>query len=143
MNRLLLVSFFLCICLTFSYGQQEKQLLKLEFFDKIPLEIDGCSGLYTYDTTLIKKEKYIIITDLQDLAFIKVQGRQIKLKFFKNIELQQSTYKAIYKGEGYTITLTTSTVKQIDTELSLENGKLEILKGTSKLSVKIHGKSGC
>ena len=115
----------------------------MEFFNKIPSEIDGCSGLYTFDTTSIKKEKYIIITDLQDFAFIKVQGRQIKLKLFKIIELSQLKHKAIYKGEGYTITLTTKSSKQIDTELSLDNGSLEVLKGTFKLSIKIHGESGC
>ena len=98
----------------------------MEFFNKIPSEIDGCSGLYTFDTTAIKNEKYIIITDLQDFAFIKVQGRQIKLKLFKNIELSQLKHKAIYKGEGYTITLTTKSSKQIDTELSLDNGSLEV-----------------
>ena len=142
-KRLFFISIIFFAFATVSNAQQKDQLLKLDFFNKIPSAIDGCSGLFTYDTTSLKNKKYIIITDLQELAFIKVNGKQIMLKKIQNKQLTKMTFKTIYKGDGYTIILTTTTGKQLDIESSLDIGTLEILKESYKLLIKIHGQSGC
>ena len=128
---------------TVSNAQQKDQLLKLDFFNKIPPEIDGCSGLFTYDTTSLKKKRYIVVTDLQELAFIRVNGKQFMLKKIQNKQLFKNTFKTIYRGEGYMIILTTTTRKQLDIESSLDIGTVEILTESCKLSIKVHGESGC
>src|SRR5215469_16157193 len=142
MNRLLILSLTLLMHAFAASGQQKIQSIKLDFFNKIPFQIDGCSGLYTYDSTSLKKKKYIVVTDLQETAFINVDGKQITLKLIKNVEFSKDSYRTIYKGSGYTIVLTTKTLKQSD-EVWIEGGTLEISKGQNKVTIKIHGESGC
>ena len=143
MKQFLILSTIFCLLTGTTNGQQSNATLKLDFITKIPSVIDGCSGLYTYDATSLKKEKYIIVWDLQEIAFIKVQGKEIKLQTTDKKELPKSVYKATFKGGGYTVILTTKTVKKTGEESSLDNGTLEIIKGSDKLLIKIHGESGC
>ena len=143
MNKLLILALALLIYTFVANGQQKTQTIKLEFFKKIPSQIDGCSGLYTYDSTSLKKKKYIVVTNLQETAFIKVKGNRITLKRISNTELSKNSYKAIFKGGGYTLVLTTKTLKQSGDEVWIERGSVEILQGKNKVTIKIHGESGC
>ena len=143
MNRLLIFTLTFATCSFVVSGQEKVQSIKLDFFNKVPSEIDGCSGLYTYDSTSLKSKKYIIITDLQETAFIKVDGKQITLKRISNSELSKNSYKTVYKGSGYTVVLTTKILKQSGDEVWIEGGSVEISKGQTKVIIKIHGESGC
>ena len=127
----------------FASGQHKTESIKLDFFNKIPSQIDGCSELLTYDSTSLKKEKYIIVTDLQENAYIKVDGKQITLKRMSNIELSKGSYKSIYKGNSYTLILTTKTLRQSGDEVWIEAGSVEIQQGKNKVTIKVHGEAGC
>jgi hypothetical protein len=117
--------------------------IKLEFFKSIPAEIDGCSGTYTYDSISLKKERYIFITNGNGLGMIHVNGKIISLKMVSTKELSKTSWKQVFKGEGYTLTLTTKVTKRLDEEDIFESGTLEIIKGSDKVIIKIHGESGC
>ncbi|MDP9041130.1 MAG: hypothetical protein M3N30_04050 [Bacteroidota bacterium] len=58
------------------------------------------------------------------------------------IQLSKRKYKSTYKGEGYTIILITTPVKEYD-EGSLDKGTLEIANGQNKVVIKVHGEAGC
>lgn len=142
MKHTLLIGLIICFLVGLSNGQQAPQPIKIDLITKIPSEIDGCSGLYTYDTTSMKRNKYVIVTDLQEFGLIKIQGKEIRLKISDKKELSSTTFKTVFKGDGYIITLVTKTGKRID-ELSIETGTLEITKDAQKVILKIHGESGC
>jgi hypothetical protein len=126
----------------FGNGQNKKESIKLDFFTSIPSVIDGCMGAYTYDTATLKSEKYIIITNLQDLAIIKVSGNEISLKRTSNVKIG-NTFKDIYKGHGYTVVLLVKDVKQTGDEGALETGKLVITYEECTIEINIHGEAGC
>jgi hypothetical protein len=117
--------------------------IHLEYFKSIPAEIDGCSGIYTYDSISLKKERYIFITNGNGLGMIHVNGKIISLKMVSTKELSKTSWKQVFKGEGYTLTLTTKETKRLDEEDIFESGTLEIVKGSDKVIIKIHGESGC
>jgi hypothetical protein len=71
--RLFMLVLFLSAKYIPATGQEKDSGIKLEYFNKIPAQIDGCSGLYTYDATILKKRKYIFICDLQLYGLIKGQ----------------------------------------------------------------------
>src|SRR5689334_8151035 len=142
MKHILVLGLILCVLACTLKAQHGTPSLSLDFINKIPPQIDGCSGLYTYDTTSMKKKKYIIVTDLQELGFIKIMGKEIKLKVSSEKELSNTTFRTVFKGDGYIITLTTKTGKQID-EVSIETGTLEIIKGSQTITLKVHGEAGC
>jgi hypothetical protein len=143
MNRLLILTLAFLNYTFVASGQQKTQPIKLDYFNSIPSQIDGCSGLYTYDSTSLKKKKYIVVTDLQEVAIIKVDGKQIALKRTSNAELSKDSYRSVYKGSGYTMVLTTKTLKQSGDEVWIERGSVDITHGQSKVTIKIHGESGC
>ena len=39
-----------------SYGQDHIEVVKPEFITHIPHDIEGCTGLFTFDTTNFKKK---------------------------------------------------------------------------------------
>jgi hypothetical protein len=137
------MSFAFCLLSLFGNGQNKKESLKLDFFTTIPSIIDGCMGAYTYDTAALKSERYVIITNLQDLAIIKVNGKEISLKRTSNVKINENTFKDIYKGKGYTVVLLIKDVKQTGDEGSFETGKLVITYQRSTIEIYIHGEAGC
>jgi hypothetical protein len=141
MYRLSIV-FVFCLQSLFGNGQNKKESFKLDFFTSIPGIIDGCMGAYTYDTAALKSDRYVIITNLQDLAIIKVKGKEISLKRISNVKTG-NTYKDVYKGQGYTVILIVRDVKQIGDEGSLETGKLVITYEQSTIEINIRGEAGC
>jgi hypothetical protein len=143
MRTLFILSFVFTTLLTSLNAQQNNAPIKLDFFKSIPKVIDGFSCIYTYDTTSLKKERYVFISNIQDLGLIKVNGKTISLKMVSNKQVSKVSWKYVFKGSGYTITLTTKQVKQTVEEVSLESGTLEVINGVNKLIIKIHGESGC
>lgn len=136
----------LCVILIFwffeSKGQGNDKGIKLDYFDSKPTEIDGCEGDYTYDTTSLNKGKFILVTNIQKLAFIRVNGENIRLEIVEFIQLAKGKSKATYKGNGYIVVLKTGTIKVYD-EGALEAGTFEISNGSNKVTIKVHGQSGC
>jgi hypothetical protein len=136
------------------YGQGRQGMLKLDYFNKIPAQVAGCSGLYTYDSVSIKKEKYIIVTDLGEFAYIHIGGKQIQLKLvggdsfiFDNTQIKK-IYKGVYKGNAYQIILKTKSAKNggetwEKTESWVDMGTAELTIGKKQFTIKIHGISGC
>jgi len=137
--------FFFVITLSsffINHSLAQQNIQKPDFI-KIPFAIDGCSGLYTYDSIPLKKQQYIFVTNLQELAFIKIAGKQIKLKETAHKSFPNKTDKTTYTGSGFTVILTTKTVKETGNETGIETGTIEIIKGTRHFSIKIHGEGGC
>ncbi|MEP6676097.1 MAG: hypothetical protein ABJA78_13125 [Ferruginibacter sp.] len=139
MNKLLVLVFI------FSAGlKANAQSFKLDYFSKVPAAIKDCSALYTYDTTALKKKKYIIVADFQNLAFITVAGKKISLTL-GDTKTEGKNNISNYSGGGYNVVLNTHSTKTSASASGKdqEEGTMMITKGNSKLSFKIHGESGC
>ena len=142
MHKLLISSLIIFSQFASAHGQVERPII-LDYFKGTPAEIDGCSGSFTYDSISLKHEKYIVITDLQNLAFIKISGEIIKLTLYEKKHPSDKRFIEKYKGSGYTLILSTVEGKQIGDELWLSSGTIEISNGNHKLILKIHGEGGC
>lgn len=137
------------------YAQGGVKPLRLDLFHGIPKQVDsGCNGLYTYDSVSLKKEEYIIVTNLQGSAYIIVNRVQIRLKLIGDPstdignKLITKTYMAVFQGVNYQVILKTTTDKNDDetwgsTETWRDMGTLVIIRGKQRVIIKIHGISGC
>lgn len=67
MNRLFILALAFLTYTFNASGQEMTHSIKLDFFKMIPPQIDGCSALYTYDSTSLNSKKYIVLTDFQKL----------------------------------------------------------------------------
>lgn len=117
--------------------------IRLDLLNNIPEQIDGCSGLYTADTILLQQQQYLFVSNLQELAFVKINDRQITLKRIKEESLPKDAHRDTYEGGGYTVILHIKATKRTGDELFYHEGTLEVWQGEKKVTVKIHGESGC
>jgi hypothetical protein len=120
------------------------QTPRLDYFPSLPKAIDGCSGTYTYDSVALKKERYIFVENLQELAFLYVSGKEIALNKIKSLVLPGGKKtRTEYQGSGYTVILIVREVKQTGDEVTYLEGTLEVKYGQTSLSFKIHGEAAC
>lgn len=117
---------------------------KLDFFEAIPDTIDGCGEYFTYELNEIANDKYIFLSNLTDLAIIKIKGNDVYLKkdLIESKEIDDKSYIAVYKGQGYKAILTIHQTKNYD-EGGLYSGTLEIIGDKIKATFKVHGEAGC
>jgi len=127
--------------LMFYFTAAAQSHIKLGYFSKVPANVQKCGALYTYDTTSLTIKKYILLTDFQNLGWIIIEGKQIKLQL-ADAQTKGKTNISTYKGGGYTITLSSITSGHKGS-LDMETGTLQIINGAKKLSINIHGQSGC
>lgn len=120
------------------------QTPRLDYFPSLPKAIDGCSGTYTYDSVPLKKERYIFVDDLQELAFLYVSGKEIQLKKIKSLVFPGGKKtRTVYQGSGFKVILIVREVKQTGDEVTYLEGTLEVNYGQTSLNFKIHGEAGC
>ena len=143
MNKIYISILIACILSPDARSQQDNQPFHLSYFKGIPKVIDGCGGTYTYDTTSLKKEKYILITNIQELAIIRVNGKEISLHRTGNSQPAKDTNRDVYSGNGYEIIVILKEVRQSSDEETYEKGTLEIRYGKDRILYKIHGTAGC
>ena len=124
-----------------SANKDTVKTLTLQTFNDISEEISGCSGLY-------KSRKcqgacdYILATDLQGKAFIKVDGNLISLRRTNNSVTDKKT-KERYEGEGFIITIEVYPRNKTGDEVREYYGELIVVKGDLKHSESITGEVGC
>jgi len=114
--------------------------IKLAFFDIIPETISNPAEFYTYDTTKLSENKFIVLTNLVDYAIIRNTGKDIYLQkeHDKSLKISEDIFKDVFSGNGYTIILTTKVVDH-DNGVSSETGTLEIKNSKYQAVIKIHG----
>jgi hypothetical protein len=117
---------------------------KLDFFKALPDTIDGCGEYFTYDTSKVANDKYIFLSNLTDFAIIKIKGKDVYLNrdTTESKEINDKSYIAVYKGQGYKAILTIKQTKTYD-EGGFYSGTLQIIGDKIKATFKVHGEAGC
>jgi hypothetical protein len=122
-----------------------------DVFVAAPHTIQGCVGLYTYDSLKnsfdnmdVDKGKKILATKTAEFAFLRVHGKDVVLKYDKKESrvVDKTTNKEVYRGNGYVVVLLMQVI-QVKGEELLSTGTLEITQGDKKIKIKVSGVSGC
>jgi hypothetical protein len=123
--------------------QDKKNSIKLDFFPT-PSVIDGCCATFTYDTCKKNNGKYLFVSDYGDNNFIKIKGKQIRLKkdTAGSKEINKTNYIDVYRGGGYKVILKLKIIKQYD-EAADYKGTLQITGNKADATFKVHGAGGC
>lgn len=118
--------------------------LKPEFIKSIPGSIDGCGEFFTYDTCKLSEEKYIFLSDMGDMAIIRIKGKDIQLKKSTLESKQLNAIKSVdvYYAVGYKVVLRKKEEKVVD-ELTTYSGTLQIISKKIKTTFKVRGEGGC
>lgn len=117
---------------------------KLDFFTAIPGDIDGCGEFFTYDTCTVDDQHYIFLSDMGDMAIIRIRGKDVQLKKNKKQSkvINDRISVDVYNGGGYKVTLRKKEEKMVD-ELYEYTGTLQVTGKKLKVTYKVHGEGGC
>jgi len=134
-----------------SAAVENTEFLRPDVFSSSPDKVEGCIGLYTYDSLNIAfdsldvdKGKKILATKTTEFAFLRLHHKDIYLPYdrAKSGPIDKKTFKEVYRGNDYTVVLITRTVRE-EGESSWSTGTLEIIFKDKRLLIKVRGLSGC
>lgn len=130
---------------------ENTEFLRPDIFSASPDKVEGCVGLYTYDSLNIAfdsldvdKGKKILVTKTSEFAFFRLHRKDIYLHYdsAKSGPIDKKTYKEVYRGNDYTVVLVTHEVRE-EGETQWSTGTLEIIFKDKHFRIKVKGLSGC
>ena len=88
----------------------------LDFIKSIPGSVDGCGEFFTYDSLKLKDEKYIFLSDMGDMAMIRIKGKDIVLKKSTRESKQINAISSVevYYAIGYKVVLRKKEEKEVN-----------------------------
>jgi hypothetical protein len=134
-----------------SAATENSEFLRPDIFFSSPGKVDGCVGLYTYDSLNIAfdsldvdKGKKILVTVATDFAFFRLHRKDVYLRYdsAKSGPIDKKTIKEVYRGNDYTVILITRSVRE-EGETQWSTGTLEIIHGDKHFRIRVRGLSGC
>jgi hypothetical protein len=134
-----------------SAATEYNEFLRPDVFSASPEKVEGCVGLYTYDSLNIAfdsldvdKGKKILATKTSEFAFLRLHRKDIYLRYdsAKSGPIDKKTYKEVYRGNEYTVVLVTHAIRE-EGESQWSTGTLEIIFKDKHFRIKVKGLSGC
>jgi hypothetical protein len=134
-----------------SAAIENSEFLRPDIFFSSPGKVDGCVGLYTYDSLAIPfdsldvdKGQKILVTVSTNFAFFRLHRKDVYLHYdsAKSGPVDKRTFKEVYRGNEYTVVLVMRTVRE-EGETQWSTGTLEIIHGDKHFRIKVKGLSGC
>jgi hypothetical protein len=134
-----------------SAATENSEFLRPDIFFSSPGRVEGCVGLYTYDSLAIPfdsldvdKGKKVLVTKTNEFAFFRLHQKDVYLQYdsAKSGPIDKKTYKEVYRGNDYTVVLITHEVRE-EGETQWSTGTLEIIHGDKHFRIKVKGLSGC
>jgi hypothetical protein len=86
-------------------GPQPNKTIEIGAFTTFPEEITGCSCYVTADSTTYKNGEYIFMSDMAEVAYMKLDGEMVRFTREKEPEIKEATHTTDYHSEEYDITV--------------------------------------
>jgi hypothetical protein len=122
--------------------------ITIQSFSKFPPEIDGCSCYFSANEKAFKQHQYLIVTNLDSLAFMTINEKPLKFKLLSSSAEPQTfttvDHVEIFGNNDYTITIDIKHKKSSDSEVWIDEGIITITrKDGQKLVKQFYGECGC
>ena len=115
--------------------------INLETFG-FPDEVNGCSCYFSKNKEDFAKEKYIYIDDYGNSAFLKIEGKTVKIKMEEG-DFDPENFSKVIKDEEFTVTIQGKKVNELE-EVMMFQGMMTIEnKKGEKTITPIYGECGC
>jgi hypothetical protein len=124
------------------------QPITIQPFSQFPTEIDGCSCYFSSNKKTFNQKQYIIVTNLDSLAFITINQKPLKFKLLSSgaepHTFTDFNHEEVFGNEDYKITIDIKYNKSTDSEVWMDEGTITITrKDGQKLVTKFYGECGC
>ena len=122
-------------------GTEHLNLINLESF-KFPAEVNGCSCYFAKTKEDFENEKYIYIDDYGNTAFIKIDGKDIKIPM-KEGDFDPENFSKVIQNDDITVTITGKKIKEMEEVMMFEGTMTVENKKGEKTVTPIYGECGC
>lgn len=114
--------------------------IHLESFSDFPKEIDGCSCYFSISQLDLKNGLYILVNDLANLAFVKIEEKMIRFELLNHDE-NSNIYHYIYND--YKMEVEIIERKEVVDEIVLIKGKITLKAEGKEAKQEFIGECGC
>ena len=115
--------------------------INLETFG-FPAEVNGCSCYFSKNEEDFQAEKYIYIDDYGNSAFLKIDGKTVKIKMEEG-DFDPDNFSKIIKNDDITVTIQGKKVKALEEVMRFEGTMTVENKNGEKTITPIYGECGC
>ena len=115
--------------------------IKLETFE-FPAEVNGCSCYFAKDKEDFDQEKYVYIDDYGNSAFLKIDGKRVKIKMEEG-DFDPGNFSKIIKNEEFSVTIQGKKVNELDEVMMFQGTMTVENKEGEKTITPIYGECGC
>ncbi len=128
--------------------QPKAKPITVQNFSQFPSEIDGCSCYFSSNKEAFNQKKYIIVTNLDSLAFMTINNQKTRLKLISSgVEPNTFTnfnHVEVFGNKEYKVIIDIKYQKNTDSEVWIDEGTITITrKDGQKLVTKFYGECGC
>lgn len=115
--------------------------INLETFG-FPAEVNGCSCYFSKTKEDFDKEKYVYIDDYGNSAFLKIDGKTVKIKMEEG-DFDPDNFSKIIKNEEFSVTIEGKKVNELDEVMMFQGTMTVENKKGEKTITPIYGECGC
>ena len=120
---------------------EELNQINLETFG-FPAEVSGCSCYFAKNKEDFENEKYVYIDDYGNNAFLKIDGKSVKIKM-KEGDFDPDNFSKVIKNDEITVTIQGKKVNELEEVMMFEGTMTVENKKGEKTITPIYGECGC
>lgn len=115
--------------------------INLETFG-FPAEVNGCSCYFSKNKEDFDQEKYIYIDDYGNNAYLKIDGKTVKIKM-KEGDFDPDNFSKVIENEEISVTIQGKKVNELEEVMMFEGTMTVENKKGEKTITPIYGECGC
>lgn len=115
--------------------------INLETFG-FPAEVNGCSCYFSKNKEDFDQEKYIYIDDYGNNAYLKIDGKTVKIKM-KEGDFDPDNFSKVIKNKEISVTIQGKKVNELEEVMMFEGTMTVENKKGEKTITPIYGECGC
>lgn len=115
--------------------------INLETFG-FPAEVNGCSCYFAKNKEDFDTEKYVYIDDYGNNAFLKIDGKPIKIEM-KEGDFDPDNFSKVIKNDDITVSIQGKKVNELEEVMMFEGTMTVENKKGEKTITPIYGECGC
>ena len=125
-------------------GPQPNMTIDIGSFTTFPEDITGCSCYVTVDSTTYKNGEYIFMSDMAEVAYMKLDGKLLKFTRVEEPEINEATHTTAYHSEEYDIVVEMTHGKRTGYEVWNVHGLIKVKdRESNSTATKFFGECGC
>lgn len=121
---------------------EQSSVGKIETFGLLP-EVQGCSCYFAQNKDDLEQQKYIYADDYGNTAFVKVNGKLVRIPMEEG-DFDPDNFGKVIENNDYKIEMKGKKIKELE-EVMMFEGEMTVTnkKTGAKITTSIYGECGC